>query len=107
MLHCLQSYFLSELALDILSSRSLVLLELLAAVVMQQEGSERQPGDVTASAEPPGQGVEVGRGREGGSGGDHQRYQIALIAAGAPTSVFNETPVCKLYCWLVKIRNHI
>lgn len=58
-LHCLQSYFLNELAVDILSARSLLLLELLAAVVMQQEGSERQPGDVTASAELPGEGVVV------------------------------------------------
>lgn len=46
----IQLVFMNELAVDILSPRSLVLLELLTAVVMQQEGTERQPGDVTASA---------------------------------------------------------
>lgn len=52
--------------MDILSSRSLELLELLAAVVMQQEESERRPGDVTASAEPPGE--EAGWGLRGCQG---------------------------------------
>lgn len=49
-----RSYFVNELAAeypDPVPPRSLVLLELLTAVVMQQEGSERQPADVTASAE--------------------------------------------------------
>lgn len=56
----LRSYLINELAEATLSPRSLVLLELLAAVVMQQEGSERQAGDVTASAETPsGEGDRV------------------------------------------------
>lgn len=86
--------FLRELAVGFLSPRSLVLLELLAAVVMQQEGSERQPGDVTASAEPPGEGEETG-----GDRGDGGWCQDAPRGGRGTTHSFIEKVTWKSVYW--------